>query len=121
MFIKKINTYKEEGVVDWYPLFSPNEGAAVYGLDEGLPSIKFNSQDEDNIEAYLDAGLAVNAAKKLKDKALQAVMDTLGNHEKGVGANYAVTWGMTKGRKGYTVEDSKPSRAKSIKVKEINR
>ena len=48
-------------------------------------------------------------------------MDTLGNHEKGVGANYAVTWGMTKGRKGYTVEDSKPSRAKSIKVKEINR
>ena len=119
-FDSRINTYKE-GVVDWYPLFSPNEGAAVYRLDKGLPSIKLNFQDEANIEAYLDAGLAVNAAKKLKDKALQAVMDTLGNHEKGVGANYAVTWGMTKGRKGYTVEDSKPSRAKSIKVKEINR
>ena len=39
--------------------------------------------------------------------------------ENSEGKNYKITWGMTKGRKGYTVNDSPPARAKSIKVEEI--
>ena len=119
-FDLKINTYKEEGIVDWYPLFSPNEGAAVYSVDQGLPSVKLSSADEDNIEKYLDAKEAVSAANKMKDSACKAIMDTLGSHQTGVGEYYKVDWPMTNGRKGYVVQDSKPSRSKSLKIKEIN-
>ena len=64
-FDQKINTYKEEGIVDWYNIFSPNEGAIVYAtIEEKLPSIKLTKEDEDLVEKLQAAKEAIKAATK---------------------------------------------------------
>ena len=119
-FENKLHVFQEEGVVDWYNIFSPNEGALVYAnSEEDLPSISLDKDDEDLVEQLQAAKAAISAATKLKDEATKKLMDKLAIHQVGVGKNYKITWGMTKGRKGYTVNDSPPARAKSIKVEEI--
>ena len=119
-FDNKLHVYQEEGTVDWYSVFSPNEGAVVYANSEkDLPSIPLDQDDEDMVEQLQTAKDAIAAATKLKNEATNKLMDKLAIHQVGEGKNYKITWGMTKGRKGYFVYDSPPARAKSIKVEEI--
>jgi len=118
-FQDRLDTYKKEGVVDWYDVEDPFDGSNTYKEDMGLPPVKLVESDAEIAEKYLDACALIKSGEKIKDECTAYFMSIIGNHSTAEGEGYKVTWKTNPAKKGYFVPSKEASRAKSIKVKEI--
>lgn len=125
-FEARVETFRREGVVDWYPAFSANDAATMYARSEPEQVIDLDDTMSERVLELIDAQRARKAVTELISKLQGEIMDTMGNHENAVAfengrAIATVKWGMTsarnyKAKPAYTVE---PSRSKTLKVVEL--
>jgi hypothetical protein len=125
-FEARVETFRQEGVVDWYPAFSPNDAATMYARSEPEQVIDLDEAMSERVLELIDAQRAHKAVTELISKLQGEIMDTMGNHENAVAyedgrAIATVKWGMTSARnyKARAAYRTESSRAKSISVKEI--
>jgi hypothetical protein len=125
-FESRVETFRLEGVVDWYPAFSANDAATMYARAEPEQVIDFDESVSDKVLELIDAKRAQKAVTELISKLQGEIMDVMGNHEHAVAyedgrAVATVRWGMTSARnyKARAAYRAEPSRSKSLSVKEI--
>ena len=121
-FTSRLEGYKRNGVIDYPPAMSPDDGAAAYATaEEDAPEIELDSTGSDLAYQIIEARKTIRACEEIVAGATSSLMDTMGNHTR---ARYQdkleLTWGKTKARKEYTVKARPEARAKSIRIKEID-
>ena len=118
-FQKRIDTYKAEGVYDFYPVANPFDGSSTYSRSEpDSPAIKLNQVDLEMVEKLKDAQELIKSGNKLKDECTAYLMSILANHERGEADNLEIRWVMNAPRKEYMVPARPAMRSKSIKIVE---
>jgi hypothetical protein len=126
-FAARIRTFRTQGVIDFYPALSPNDAIGVYTEpEEDIPPVELKGDMADIVMQLIGARAAKAAAAKLEAQATTLIMDRMALapvahaiDEDGV-IFAEIEWGMTNGRKAYSVAASPPSRAKSLKVRELD-
>ena len=125
-FESRVETFRREGVVDWYPAFSSNDAATMYARSEPEQVIDLDDRTSERVLELIDARKAKRSVTVLIDKLQGEIMDVMGNHEHAIAfedgrAIATVKWGMTSARnyKAKAAYRTEPSRAKSLKVEEL--
>ena len=126
-FEGRLDTFRRDGVVDWYPAFSSNDAATMYDRSEPEQVIDLNEDISDKVLELIDARRAQKTVKTLIDKLQGEIMDEMGNHENAVvyedgRAVASVKWGMTSGRKYKATEEryTPPKRSKTLSITEFD-
>ena len=126
-FEGRLDTFRRDGVVDWYPAFSTNDAATMYERSEPEQVIDLNTDTSEKVLELIDARRAQKTVKSLIDKLQGEIMDEMGNHELAVvyedgRAVASVKWGMTSGRKYKATEEryTPPKRSKTLSITEFN-
>jgi|DEB0MinimDraft_10_1074344.scaffolds.fasta_scaffold02016_4 hypothetical protein len=126
-FEERLGVWARDGVMDYYPVFSPNDAQQTFArAEDDLPAVELDSELS---QLALDLLAARAAIKQMQDlaKACQTrIMDAMGLHTQAIARDEAgevvatVSWGMQAARKGYTVAAKPPARAASLKVEEVS-
>jgi len=116
-FQKKINDYKVNEVVDWYPVANPLDGVSTYKVDQGLPPVVLGGEDMAIVDKLLEAQQLIKSGQKIKDECTSYLMSIMANHDTAVGNNVEIHWPQNSARKSYTVAARPPTRGKSLRVK----
>ena len=82
-FESRVETFRREGVVDWYPAFSANDAATMYERSEPEQVIDFDEDVSDKVLELIDAQRAKKAVTELIAKLQGEIMDVMGTMKRG--------------------------------------
>ena len=122
-FDRRVRLHKTDGVTDWYPALTKNDGALTYAVGEDdLPPIKLKGFANQAALSLIEAREARASLDKLIDASTTTIMDQMGCHSTAhahdSGVHVAtISWGMTSPRKEYTVPARPAARSKSLRIK----
>ena len=122
-FQSRINTYRKEGLRDWYPALHVNDAAATYDEPEkGLEPVNLNDELSQMVQDLQEAKRTEKAVKDLQAKYTARIMDFMGKHDIALAKNgngdvvAEVIWGMSNGMKEHVRKAVPPRRSKTLKV-----
>ena len=118
-FDHRLQTFKREGVVDYYEVENPFDGSNIYKEEVGLPPVSLVQADKEIAKKYIDACSLIKSGEKIKEECTAYFMSIIGNHSEAIGEGYRIQWKTNPAKKAYTVSAKEASRSKSIKVTEI--
>ena len=122
-FDRRVKLYHQDGVTDWYPALTKNDGALTYATGEAdLPPIKLEGFANQAAISLIEAKEARKSLDKLIDASTTTIMNQMGCHTlahvQDDGQHVAtITWGMSNPRKEYTVAARPAARAQSLRIK----
>jgi hypothetical protein len=125
-FQRRIDMYGETGELESYPVFSANDAAETFANLETEKTIDLDDITSELVEDLAAAQQAKKSVTKLIGELQTSIMQAMGPHEKAYVRDEdgsvltEVTWGMSSGRKEYTVAARPASRSKSLRLKEFS-
>ena len=125
-FQRRIDRYGETGELENYPVFSANDAAETFANLETEKTIDLDDITSELVEDLAAAQQAKKSVTKLIGELQTSIMQAMGPHETAYVRNQdgavrtQVTWGMSPGRKEYTVAARPASRSKSLRLKEFS-
>ena len=125
-FQRRIDMYGETGELENYPVFSANDAAETFANLETEKTIDLDDITSELVADLAAAQQAKKSVTKLIGELQTSIMQAMGPHEKAYVRDEdgsvltEVTWGMSSGRKEYTVAARPASRSKSLRLKEFS-
>ena len=125
-FQRRIDMYGATGELESYPVFSANDAAETFANLETEKTIDLDDITSELVEDLAAAQQAKKSVTKLIGELQTSIMQAMGPHEKAYVRDEdgsvltEVTWGMSSGRKEYTVAARPASRSKSLRLKEFS-
>tara|TARA_R100001443_G_scaffold46195_2_gene59141 strand:- start:483 stop:1490 length:1008 start_codon:yes stop_codon:yes gene_type:complete len=122
-FQSRIDTYRKEGMRDWYPALHVNDAAATYNEPEkGLEPVNLDDELSQMVLDLQEAKRTEKAVRDLQAKYTARIMDFMGKHDMALARDgngdviAEVSWGMSNAIKEHVRKAVPARRAKTLKV-----
>jgi len=115
-FENKLQTYRDNGSIDWYPPESSKELDRIYPMAAGREEIELSPAMGDQAKIIIESKAAIRTAEASIEDAEKLIKAQLGQAEQGRAGRYIINWPMrnykaaperlTAAKKAYSVRQS---------------
>ena len=123
-FENKLQTYRDNGSIDWYPPESSKELDRIYPMAAGREEVELSPAMGDQAKIIIDSKAAIRTAEASIEDAEKLIKAQLGQAEQGRAGRYVINWPMrnykaaperlTAAKKAYSVRQS------TLAIKELS-